>query len=385
MAINEQKFRNLVNSVQLNDLVLFKSELDKLGGVDNCEYVLKDCYYVKTQDHLVHIIAQLGRNEILLHLIEKCSGLKILEVPNVDGKTPLHEAAQFSRAEIVRILLEHNVKVDPLKRADWTPLMLACTKDGPEALEIVKMLVCRGADLNLKNKDGWTPFHLAAREGDVEIMNTLIASNSQAMETESTNGRTALHTACLHGRFEAVRLILQNSGTANMKTDSCGNLPIIDSVRTGSIEILDLLAELNPDSIYHKDILHRNCLHVAAESGMVDIIHHLISNHGMHANDNSSLTTPLHWAAKEGQAEAIVTLLSHQANLHVVDGAQRTPLMLAIGGQHVSASRILIEHDLLSPFDLRVLNFAKTSAMKTMLKDLFQSKWHITLFLPGTD
>ena len=64
----------------------------------------------------------------------------------------MHEAAQFSKAEIGRILLEHNVKVDPLKRADWTPLMLACTKDGPEALEIVKMLICRGADLNLKNK-----------------------------------------------------------------------------------------------------------------------------------------------------------------------------------------------------------------------------------------
>ena len=152
MAINEQKFRNLVNSVQLNDLVLFKSELDKLGGVDNCEYVLKDCYYVKTQDHLVHIIAQLGRNEILLHLIEKCSGLKILEVPNVDGKTPLHEAAQFSRAEIVRILLEHNVKVDPLKRADWTPLMLACTKTGPGALQVVQMLLGQGADVNLQNK-----------------------------------------------------------------------------------------------------------------------------------------------------------------------------------------------------------------------------------------
>ena len=90
--------------------------------------------------------------EILLHLIERCTDLKILEVPNVDGKTPLHEAAQFSKAEIVRTLLEHNVKVDPLKRADWTPLMLACTKAGPEALEVVKLLLHHDADLNLKNK-----------------------------------------------------------------------------------------------------------------------------------------------------------------------------------------------------------------------------------------
>ena len=152
MAIAEEKYRNLVNSVHLNDLAMFKNELEKIVDGNDCEYYLKNCYYVKTQDHLVHIIAQLGRKEILLHLIERCTDLKILEVPNVDGKTPLHEAAQFSKAEIVRTLLEHNVKVDPLKRADWTPLMLACTKAGPEALEVVKLLLRHDADLNLKNK-----------------------------------------------------------------------------------------------------------------------------------------------------------------------------------------------------------------------------------------
>ena len=69
----------------------------------------------------------------------------------------------------------------------------------------------------------------------------------------------------------------------------------------------------------------------------------------------------------------------------MVDSAQRTPLRLAIGGQHVSAARVLVEQDLLSPFDLTVLSLAKTSAMKAMLIDLFQTQWHITLFLPGTD
>ena len=34
-----------------------------------------------------------------------------------------------------------------------------------------------------------------------------------------------------------------------------------------------------------------------------------LRNHGMDVNDTSSPTTPLHWAAKEGQAEAISALL----------------------------------------------------------------------------
>ena len=41
-----------------------------------------------------------------------------------------------------------------------TPLMLACTRDD---LEVVRILVSHGASLKLRNKDGWTPFHIACR------------------------------------------------------------------------------------------------------------------------------------------------------------------------------------------------------------------------------
>ena len=95
---------------------------------------------------------KLGRIEFLDHLIQNFSSLNILEIYNLDGKTPLHEASQFSQVEIVCLLLQHNVKVDPLKRADWTPLMLACTKTGPGALQVVQMLLGQGADVTLQNK-----------------------------------------------------------------------------------------------------------------------------------------------------------------------------------------------------------------------------------------
>ena len=107
-------------------------------------------------------------------------------------------------------------------------------------------------------KDGWTPFHLAAREGDVEIMQILLEKNRQIVLTTSKNGRTPLHTACLHGRVEAVKLILlqnfDDSPPIDLITDSCLNLPIMDTVRAGSVEILELLTERNPLSIYQKDI-----------------------------------------------------------------------------------------------------------------------------------
>ena len=63
--------------------------------------------------------------------------------------------------------------MDALKRADWTPLMLACTKAGNEC--IVSALLEGGANAKLKNKDGWTAFHLAARaaEEDTGVLEVL--------------------------------------------------------------------------------------------------------------------------------------------------------------------------------------------------------------------
>lgn len=46
----------------------------------------------------------------------------------------------------------HFLLIDAIKRADWTPLMLACTKTGLEAFKCIEILSNNGADTTLKNK-----------------------------------------------------------------------------------------------------------------------------------------------------------------------------------------------------------------------------------------
>lgn len=86
-------------------------------------------------------------------------------------------------------------EVDGLKRADWTPLMLACTKTGPDAVISVNALLKAGANPIIRNKDGWTPLLLACRTGDVPIIKTLLQQPTVVATTASNNGRTALHIA----------------------------------------------------------------------------------------------------------------------------------------------------------------------------------------------
>lgn len=83
--------------------------------------------------------------------------------------------------------------VDPLKRADWTPLMLACAKR--DSQPVIHRLIQGGANPHLTNKDRWSPFHIACREGDEEVVGYLLDVDDTLWSTVSNNGRTPLHTA----------------------------------------------------------------------------------------------------------------------------------------------------------------------------------------------
>lgn len=75
---------------------------------------------------------------------------------------------------------------------------------------MVRLLVAAGADLAFVNKDGWNCVHLAAREGNVDIVSMLLGGteplsasldrsnrggNYDLSQTKSKNGRRPLHTA----------------------------------------------------------------------------------------------------------------------------------------------------------------------------------------------
>ncbi|XP_047918596.1 ankyrin repeat domain-containing protein 16 isoform X1 [Anser cygnoides] len=144
----------------------------------------------RSGDTLLHLAARHGHLRLLAWLLEELA--LDVEAANGDYKRPLHEAASMGHGECVSYLLARGASVDPLKRADWTPLMMACTRRN---LEVIKDLVEHGADPLLKNKDGWNCFHVASREGHGEVLRYLLAASPSSWDTESATRRTPLHTA----------------------------------------------------------------------------------------------------------------------------------------------------------------------------------------------
>lgn len=61
-------------------------------------------------------------------------------------------------------------------------------------LQVLKLLVRKGAPVDVKNKKGWTPLHRAAYNGRREAVHCLIQMGASLAAT-TQDGNTALHLA----------------------------------------------------------------------------------------------------------------------------------------------------------------------------------------------
>uniref|UniRef100_A0A3B5BJ14 Ankyrin repeat domain-containing protein 16 n=1 Tax=Stegastes partitus TaxID=144197 RepID=A0A3B5BJ14_9TELE len=313
-------------------------------------HVVKSIFYTAVQavssrhwgrsgDTLLHYAARHGHLDIVEYLIQRLD--MDVEVYNNDYKRPLHEAASMSHEDCVSFLLQRGAAVDSLKKADWTPLMMACTRRN---LGVIQELLSHGADPALRNKDGWNSFHIACREGDPLVVQHLLHAVPDIWRTESKTRRTPLHTAAMHGCEEVVGILLDRCGYTPDGTDSCGVTPFMDAVRNGHISVARLLLEKHQASPTASDILGAQPLHQVSVTGQDEALRFLVQE--LHVDLNQRATgiqlTALHYAAKEGHTSTIQTLLELGADLHVRDKKGRTALHMSCIGQHAAAARTLL-------------------------------------------
>ncbi|XP_029471369.1 ankyrin repeat domain-containing protein 16 isoform X2 [Rhinatrema bivittatum] len=316
---------------------LLREELLKAGDLQRAE--LRRKRFGRSGDTFLHYAARHGHLGVLAYLVE---GLGMdVELTNNDYKRPLHEAASMGHRDCLRYLLDKGAQIDCLKRADWTPLMMACTRKN---LEVIKDLVDYGASPLLKNKDGWSSFHIASREGDVQIIEYLLSVVPRIWDTESKIKRTPLHTAAMHGCLQAVAVLLERCHYEPDSRDSCGVTPFMDAIQNGHINIAHLLLEKHQVCYTAMDKLGAQPLHRAAVTAQDEAIRFLVTDLGVDVNTRATATqlTALHYAAKEGHAATVLTLLSLGADLDAKDGKRRSALHMACAGQHGACLQILL-------------------------------------------
>ncbi|KAK0161862.1 hypothetical protein PV327_008267 [Microctonus hyperodae] len=243
-------------------------------------------------DTALHISAREGYLDIVKYLCTNWEKpLLKVNVVNKDMKSPLHEAAQFSRYYIVDFLIQQGAIVDSLKRADWTPLMMACTKNSEDALNCIKGLLKAGADLTIRNKDGWTPLHVACRVGNINIIQLLLKEKPECASIRTNNGRTTLHIAAFHGHIDVMDALITAQSDLLHACDSTGGTPLYEAVKCRNFDAFKYLINLGSD-VRFIDVVGQTILHVAASAGNIPVIDYVLTNGliDVHCKDNFGIT-----------------------------------------------------------------------------------------------
>jgi ankyrin repeat protein len=139
-----------------------------------------------------------------------------------DGQawTPLHYAADHGRLDLMTWLIAHGADVHAAMNEGETPLFFAAnpaTADA-NAAACIRVLLAAGADINHRNRKGWTPLHDLAFYGEVAESGLLLDLGA-AVDARDARGRTPLHLAAGCGLGDEVALLLARGAEVDARDD----------------------------------------------------------------------------------------------------------------------------------------------------------------------
>ena len=161
-----------------------------------------------------------------------------LTLPDADGLTPVQAAIAGGYDEAVVYLLYNGAEVNALGLNGLTPLHAAAVFDRPS---IGAMLLKRGAKVSLtSNSQGFTPLHVAARGGKLDMVKLLIEARGNVNAT-GKRVDTPLTLAASQGHFAVVDYLLSHGAAVNPPVEMPYDSPLDAAIRNKHDRVATLL------------------------------------------------------------------------------------------------------------------------------------------------
>ncbi|XP_047084281.1 ankyrin repeat-containing protein At5g02620-like [Lolium rigidum] len=269
--------------------------------------------------------------------------------------TALHGAARAGQLAAVRETLsgaepeELRALLSKQNQAGETPLFVAAEYGYVELVsEMVKYHDV--ATAGIKARSGYDALHIAAKQGDVEVVKELLQALPELSMTVDASNTTALNTAATQGHMEVVRLLLEVDGSLALIARSNGKTAVHSAARNGHVEVVRALLEAEPSIALRVDKKGQTALHMAAKGTSLDLFDALLAADATLLNlPDTKGNTALHIASRKARHQIIKRLLElPDTNLKAINRSGETPLDTAEKMGNGEVAGVLAEHGVVS-------------------------------------
>ena len=268
------------------------------------ERVLSRCDHGFTALHYAVLRGHAGAARVLIE-----EGRAPLDVEDEEGNAPLNVAADRGHLEVLRLLVTRGAAVDKPNRDGKTALVMAAEMGH---VAVVRVLVGAGASLNARDIYGKTILHHAAERGQTSMVRMLLLETIVAMvvDVADAKGHTALHIAAWYDDCAEIAALLLEEGLATIDP------------RGGDTDATPLI--------------------LAADKGYQAVVRVLLE-HGAVVNAKTvDSCTALHFAAQEGHFETVRALLDYGARFDALSDRGYTPVDLAAKYSRMDVLQLLL-------------------------------------------
>ena len=144
---------------------------------------------------------------------------------------------QKRRLDVALYLLEHGADINAATTNRGKTFLHWIV--GRNDTELVKWALKQGANVNIRNSSGWTPFHIACYWGYMDIVAVLV-ENDADIHAKDESDQTPLHLSCARGHRDVVQLLFDKGVDINAKTYK-GETSLDIAKRYGHQNIVELL------------------------------------------------------------------------------------------------------------------------------------------------
>jgi ankyrin repeat protein len=161
----------------------------------------------------LHIAVLNGNYPVTEALLSK--GINV-NTRNYSGNTPVHTGILSEKVnlQVINLLLDSGADINATNNQDQTPLILASSRESntmefEDQINLVEMLINRGAAPDAVDKFKANALHYAAFNGKPLKVVEILADSVNDIDTQTIHGFTPYDLAAQNGQVEAARMLLK--------------------------------------------------------------------------------------------------------------------------------------------------------------------------------